>query len=91
MKNLTVDKPKGRAREREPVSSLLQPPDFRVLFESAPVIYVALTPEFKIVAASDAYLRATLTKREDILGRGLFEVFPETHWRGFCSTELLIR
>jgi signal transduction histidine kinase/CheY-like chemotaxis protein len=30
-----------------------------------------------IVAVSDAYLRATMTRREDILGRGLFEVFPD--------------
>jgi PAS domain S-box-containing protein len=76
MKNLTVDVPKGRAKEREHVSNLLQPPDFRVLFESAPVMYVALTPDFRIVAASDAYLRATLTKREEVLGRGIFDVFP---------------
>jgi two-component system cell cycle sensor histidine kinase/response regulator CckA len=29
------------------------------------------------VAVSDAYARATMTKREEILGRGLFEVFPD--------------
>jgi hypothetical protein len=28
------------------------------------------------VAASDAYLAATMTVREEILGRGIFEVFP---------------
>ena len=39
-------------------------------------IYV-LTPDFKIVAVSDAYLRATLTNRAEILGRGIFEVFPD--------------
>lgn len=33
-------------------------------------------PEFTIVAASDAYLRATMTRRADILGRGVFEIFP---------------
>ena len=26
---------------------------------------------------SDAYLQATMTKREEILGRGIFEVFPD--------------
>jgi PAS domain S-box-containing protein len=36
-----------------------------------------LTPDLSIVAASDAYLRATMTKRDDILGRGVFEVFPD--------------
>ena len=52
-------------------------PDFRSLFESAPGLYLVLTPELKIVAASDAYLQATMTTREEILGRGLFEVFPD--------------
>src|SRR5207302_9083480 len=52
-------------------------PDFKTLFESAPGLYLVLTPELRIVAVSDAYLRATMTKRDDILGRDLFEVFPD--------------
>ncbi len=36
-----------------------------------------LTPDLSIVAVSDAYLRATMTKRDDILGKGIFEVFPD--------------
>jgi signal transduction histidine kinase len=52
-------------------------PDFRVLFESAPGLCLALTPELKIVAVSDAYLRATMTQREDIIGKALFEIFPD--------------
>ncbi len=52
-------------------------PDFQTLFESAPGLYLALTPELRIVAASDAYLEATITRREDILGRDLFDVFPD--------------
>lgn len=55
----------------------LPPPDFRALFESAPGLYLVLTPELRIVAASDAYLRATMTRREEILGRDMFEVFPD--------------
>jgi signal transduction histidine kinase/ActR/RegA family two-component response regulator len=51
--------------------------DFRSLFESAPGCYLVLDPELLIVAVSDAYLHATMTRREDILGRGLFEVFPD--------------
>lgn len=53
------------------------PPDFRALFESAPGLFLVLTPDFVIVAVSDAYLRATMTQREEILGRGIFEVFPD--------------
>jgi len=54
--------------------------DFRLLFESVPGAYLVLTPDsprFTIVAVSNAYLRATKTQREEILGRGVFEVFPE--------------
>jgi len=36
-----------------------------------------LTPDLTIVAVSEAYLRATMTRREDILGRGIFDVFPD--------------
>jgi two-component system cell cycle sensor histidine kinase/response regulator CckA len=52
-------------------------PDFQSLFEAAPGLYLVLAPEFKIVAASDAYLRATMTKRQEILGKGIFEVFAD--------------
>lgn len=51
--------------------------DFRTLFESAPGSYLVLLPDLTIIAVSDAYLNATMTKREDILGRHLFEVFPD--------------
>ena len=52
-------------------------PDYRALFEGAPGAYLVLAPDLTIVAVSDAYLRATTTIRQDVVGRGLFEVFPE--------------
>jgi len=53
-------------------------PDFKALFEAAPGLYLVLTPpDFRIVAASDAYLRATKTERASILGHELFEIFPD--------------
>ncbi len=52
-------------------------PDFRALFESVPGLYLVLTPGYEIVAVSDAYLRATMTRRNEIVGRRLFEVFPD--------------
>jgi PAS domain S-box-containing protein len=58
-------------------SSSVPTPDFQALFESAPGSYLVLTPDFTIVAVSDAYLRATMAKREEILGRSLFDVFPD--------------
>src|SRR5436309_1135133 len=51
--------------------------DFQALFESAPGLYLVLTPALTIVAVSDAYLKATMSKREEILRRGLIEVFPD--------------
>ena len=54
-------------------------PDFRTLFESGPGLYLVLecdAPRYTIAAVSDRYARTTKTRREDILGRGLFEVFP---------------
>ncbi|WP_164011723.1 PAS domain-containing sensor histidine kinase [Pyxidicoccus trucidator] len=54
-------------------------PDFQLLFEKSPGLHVALAPEpaFTILAVTDAYLRATMTRREDVIGRGLFDVFPD--------------
>lgn len=52
-------------------------PDFRALFEGAPDRYLVLDPDFVIVAVSAAYARATMTRREDILGRDIFDVFPD--------------
>lgn len=54
--------------------------DFWAVFESAPDAYLLLAPDpprFTMVAANEARLRATLTRREDVVGRALFEVFPD--------------
>jgi PAS domain S-box-containing protein len=47
------------------------------LFESLPGLFLVLTPGLEIVSASDAYLKATMTRREDLIGRGVFEIFPD--------------
>ena len=52
-------------------------PDFQLLFQSAPGCYLVLAPDLTITAVSDAYLHATMTKRDEILGRGVFDVFPD--------------
>jgi signal transduction histidine kinase/CheY-like chemotaxis protein len=53
------------------------PPDFRTLFEAVPGLYLVLDPALRIVAVSDAYATATMTRRNEILGKGIFEVFPD--------------
>lgn len=50
--------------------------EFRLL-EAAPGAYLVLDPSLRIVAVTEAYLRATLTVRERIVGRELFDVFPD--------------
>ena len=47
------------------------------LFESLPGLFLIFTSDLKIVAASNAFLEATMTKREEVLGRSIFEVFPD--------------
>ena len=51
--------------------------DFRQLFETVPGLYVVLNPELKVIAVTDEYLRATLARREDLIGRYIFDVFPD--------------
>ncbi len=57
----------------------MQALDFRALFEGAPGLYLVLAPdrELTILGASDAYLQATMTERDAIVGRALFDVFPD--------------
>lgn len=58
-------------------SGLHSAPDFRAIFETTPGLYLILAPDLTIVAVNDAYTRATMTVREHILGRGIFDVFPD--------------
>ena len=54
--------------------------DFRLLFESSPDVLLVLLPDaprYTMVAATEARLAATHTTREQIIGQGLFEVFPD--------------
>jgi PAS domain S-box-containing protein len=52
-------------------------PDFLAIFEATPGLYLILDPEFTIVAVNDAYCRATMTERRDLVGRDIFEAFPD--------------
>ena len=65
-------------------------PDFRLLFQSAPGCYLVLAPELTIAAVSDAYLHATRTKRDEILGHSLFDVFRTNPTTRTCARRLLV-
>ena len=51
--------------------------DFKLLFEGSPNLYMVLNPTFHIVGASDNYLKATMVRREQVIGRYIFDIFPD--------------
>ncbi|MCA1846725.1 MAG: PAS domain-containing protein, partial [Actinobacteria bacterium] len=51
--------------------------DHETLFEASPDAYLVLSPDLTIVGVTNAYLAATMTERDQILGRGVFDVFPD--------------
>lgn len=51
--------------------------DYQRVFEATPTPYLIISPDFRIVAVNQAYLTATITRRNEILGRNMFDVFPD--------------
>lgn len=51
-------------------------PDYKKIFQSSPGAYLILSPNLRIIEVSDAYLLATMRKREDLIGSRLFDAFP---------------
>jgi diguanylate cyclase (GGDEF)-like protein len=52
-------------------------PDFRLVFESFPGLCILIDPEFRILAISDSLLANTQAAREDLVGKVLYEAFPD--------------
>ena len=53
---------------------------FQLLFEQSPDVLLVLRPDaprYTMIAATQARLDATHTTREQTIGRGLFELFPD--------------
>ena len=50
---------------------------FAEVFRWLPALYLVVDPALIIVAATDSYLRATMTTREQLIGRRLFDAFPD--------------
>jgi len=51
--------------------------DYRAVFRASPYPYLVMAPNLTIIGASGAYLRAVRRSEEDIVGRYVFEAFPE--------------
>ena len=52
--------------------------DFGVLFDRIPCAFMVLDREFRFVAANPAYLRTTGATLDQLLGKYVFEVFPDS-------------
>jgi PAS domain-containing protein len=46
------------------------------IFQALPGAYVVMSPDLSVTGATDAFLRATGTRREEILGKGLADILP---------------
>ena len=51
--------------------------DYQSIFDAAPGNYLLLSSDLTIVGVNQCYLNATMTRRDDIVGRGLFDIFPD--------------
>ncbi|MEU9620789.1 MULTISPECIES: SpoIIE family protein phosphatase [unclassified Streptomyces] len=51
--------------------------DYKGVFTATPSPYLVLDPGLVIVDVNEAYLRATGTGRQDLVGRYLFDAFPD--------------
>ncbi|HEX5311993.1 response regulator [Aquabacterium sp.] len=51
--------------------------DYRAIVEGLPGLFLILDDQLKIVGVSHAYTQGTMTRREDLLGKTMFEVFPD--------------
>ncbi|MET3936984.1 PAS domain-containing protein [Arthrobacter sp. OAP107] len=52
-------------------------PDFQTIFEQAPVNYVVVDDEWRIVAATNGYLAMAMRTREGLIGQNILEAFPD--------------
>jgi len=67
----------SESTERPDLASDSEAPDFGLLFRSLPGCYLVLDRDLKIVAASEAYVDATKVDYPAIVGRHVFDVFPD--------------
>lgn len=51
--------------------------NYKTIFEASLELYIILAPDGTILSVNPAYAEATLTKAEEIIGKNMFEVFPD--------------
>jgi|GEM_PF-1176023 len=57
--------------------SVFEEPDFRSVFASLPAAFMVLDVRFVIVAVSDMFCVATMQPHDALVGRVVYEVFPD--------------
>lgn len=69
-----IEARRRRHRDAQTIRQQFQPE-----FDASPHPYMLLDPApgLHIVDINDAYARATLTRRDDVVGHSLFEIFPD--------------
>lgn len=50
--------------------------DYKLLFDSSPNAYMVLDRQLRYVAANQAYLHETASRLDDLLGKYIFDLFP---------------
>jgi PAS domain S-box-containing protein len=51
--------------------------DYQALFRASPYPYLVLAPDLTIIGANEAYLRAVRRTADELVGRYVFDAFPE--------------
>jgi PAS domain S-box-containing protein len=65
--------------------------DFQAVFEQSTALELIMDTDLTIVAASNAFLEATKSNRNSIVGKNLFEAFPDNPDNSSSNGEALIR
>lgn len=60
-----------------PEKKSLSFPAFDQFIHALPGLYLVMTPDFRIVEMSDDFVHASLVPREQMVGKYIFDVFPE--------------
>jgi len=65
--------------------------DLHELFIKIPEALVAIAPDYTVLEATDKYLALVLRTREQLIGKNLLEVFPESRDNDDSKNELIVR
>lgn len=64
--------------------------NYKASFEQSYLPLVMIADHYIIVAASDSYLEVTKTLRDEIIGKKIYEVFPNNHFDSPGSSQAII-